>query len=512
MQLKKITTTTRKVLCQRGYTDADINILVNPTSTDLPTPESIPNLTASVEKWLSETPLDSHILVYGDYDVDGISATAILVKYLRHLGFTVTPFIPSRINDGYGLKLTTLERIKFERFNSIVIVDSGTSEQESHQAIARLNIPCLILDHHTPSKNPEPSKYISIVNPRTTESEEYPCSATLAYFAVKHMSKILEQEVGMEGALGLAALASVADVVPITRANHTIIKIGLAELKKIPGIKALMQLSFVTYPTVESVGWKLSPRLNATGRMGDASKSLELILADKENVKALAKEIEEVNSERRKIQDEALANIAQEAKEQAAKGAVVIKGPWNQGIVGIIAAQISSKYHTPTIILAEKDGKLHGSGRIPNGYSLIELLEGTSIDRACYGGHTAAIGIHLPVADFERLKSEVQIAAKSLKVVKGTPKIEVEIELQDINNHEVYALESLHPFGEEFKEPIFGIKGQITKEGDKFFIVQDTRKKPIELEDKTIIANLPEIIPIYIRMLYSGKVSAVLAT
>ena len=493
--MDKVSDITKKLLINRQLI-SHISTLTAPQKTDLPAVESVSTMSSTAQWFLEQITGRKPILIFGDYDVDGISASAILSKYFTSLGCKSTIFIPSRLTDGYGLKLETITKLNISQYEAIIVVDSGTNSEDVHQYIEQLAIPTVILDHHTKSINLREYKHLKIVNPRIN-NEFYACSATLAYLFVMSCSPELSNEY-----IGPAAMASITDSVPISLENHTIIKYGLTHMSKWIGLKVMLQELEIGFPTQTAIGWRIGPRLNAPGRLGNATTALDLLLSTTEaDAKAVLAELEACNSKRKDIQDKILKEATKLAETQADKGAILVSGDWHIGVLGIVAAKLSETFNVPAIVTTATN-PANGSGRAPDGYDLVQLLSDTSLPRTCFGGHARAIGVHIPAPSMQNVTKEFQATATNCKPGSKQAAHELEITTKNVNQKEAYAIECLEPFGEEFPEPIFGIKGKIIEEGNTASIEDEFGKCSITGKKHTCISS---IIPVKIKYTYFGS-------
>jgi len=494
--MEKATALTKKILAKRHKLDQLESILA-PTIENLPKPSAITGLEEASLWFVEQLTGTKPILIFGDYDVDGISAAAILGRFFSSLGFSIKTYIPSRLTDGYGLKLATVAKLDVEKYEGILVVDSGTNAHEVHDYLNGKQIPTLILDHHTAEREPQTSKYVRIVNPRF-KNEFYACSATLAYLFVSAC-------IGVQKAddyIGAAAMASITDSVPICHTNHAIIKYGLPKLNKWVGIHAMLQSLNIGLATTEAVGWRVGPRLNAPGRMGDATPALNLLMiADIKQVGETLNTLENCNNERKKLQDKILKEAAALASLQATKGAILVTGDWHIGVLGIVAAKLTEMFNVPALV-ATSGSIANGSGRTPDGYNLIELLNNTGIDRKYFGGHAGAVGIHIPTDRVDELRAKFQESASSAAPISTKQPIEEMITTKNINRYEAYAIECLGPFGDGFEEPVFGITGIISEENGKLFI-EDAQGK-CSIVGAIVPSITEQTIPVYIRHTYYG--------
>lgn len=439
------------------------------------------------------------ILIIGDYDVDGIASTAIISKLFKYdIGFETEVIIPSR-SDGYGIRLGTLEHLELDNYACIIIVDSGTNVPDVHNLLESNNVPTVILDHHTAGTVLPEYKYVKIINPHLYNGDEQ-CSASLAYkFATVFNSRNLPEF------LGLAAMATLTDCMPLHPNNHSLVKIGLPFLTNNLGINHLIKLNGWGLPTPEIVNWRIGPRLNAPGRMDKATPSLDLLMCETDTeANRLATMLETINQERRNIQDLVLVEAASQAENQT--DFIVVYGDWHHGVAGIIASRLAEQYNLPALVLGKEGNLYRGSGRSANKISLINLFKQTSLNPSTYGGHNEAIGATIPSADLENFIKEIKLAAKMPQGKAPVALFDKVITTLDVTRQEAYALEQLAPFGNTYPEPTFQIFGKLTKIDGIWYVVDNFgkcefltayRSEPI-VTDEAHIVN--------IKLGYSGRV------
>ncbi len=346
----------------------------------------------------------SRITVHGDYDVDGITSTAILVRVLRRLGADVDWYLPSRIDDGYGLAASTVERLAARGTDLLVTVDCAITAVEEVAAARAAGLDVVVTDHHAPRADgalPD----APIVHPRLGG---YPCPDLCAAGVAYKLAQALlagagEDPEGADEDLDLVALATVADVVSLTGENRRLVRAGLRRLAgtRKPGLQALMDVARVDPSAVDesAVGFRLAPRLNAAGRLYRADAGLELLLTDdRERASAVAAELDAVNLERRDVETRIRFEAEALLGEQSAPGApahVLAAEGWHPGVIGIVAARIAERHHRPTVLIALEGAEGTGSGRSIPGFDLLAGLTAGSDELLRYGGHRAAAGLSI---------------------------------------------------------------------------------------------------------------------
>lgn len=361
----------------------------------------------------------SRIVVHGDYDVDGVCATAVMVRALRALGADVGWYLPSRHEDGYGLSAATVARLAGCGTGLLITVDCGITAVEEAALAHASGLEVLISDHHTPRRDGE-LPGCPIVHPRVCG---YPF-AELCGSAVAHK---LAEALGAPTASAdteLVALATVADLVPLVGENRRLVREGLEQLAATarPGLRALMQVSHTDPSALDAscLGFRLAPRINAAGRMGRADGALELLLTgDQQRAGAIAAELDAVNSRRRGTEERIAWEAERMAAELGERATYVLAAPgWHAGVIGIVASKVVERYHRPTIMLTlDRDDPLapaHGSGRSIPGFDLLAALEAAGEHLISYGGHRAAAGLSIAPAQIEAFAEAFERHAREL--------------------------------------------------------------------------------------------------
>lgn len=407
------------------------------------------------------------ITIYGDYDVDGITSCAIMMKLLKKLGGDVDYYVPSRIDEGYGLNKSAIEKIGKKGTNLIITVDNGISSFEEVEFAKELGIDMIITDHHEPRE--EIPDAVAILNPKQPDCN-YPFKELSGVGVVfKIAYALLDMNINaVEEYLDLAALGTVADIVPLLDENRIIVKNGLEKLeattnKGIIALKNMLNLKDKPIDTGK-IGFMIAPRLNAVGRISDAGIAIELLLTEDENkAKELAEVLEDVNRERQNIESKILKQ-AEECIENNLNldydKVIVLSSPdWHPGVIGIVASRITEKYNRPSILIAEKGEEGQGSGRSIPGFNLFEALDNQNISNLLvkYGGHSQAAGLSIKVKDIDLFRKKINMLAKNiLEDETLTPRLGIDMELkEEIGLDLAKQLEFLEPFGYKNPKPLF---------------------------------------------------------
>jgi single-stranded-DNA-specific exonuclease len=385
---------------------------------DLGDPYKLPDMTEAVDHLLKVRQDHEKLAIYGDYDIDGLTATALLRDALKVFGFDVACYIPDRFVEGYGLHTDALKKLKMQGINTVVTVDCGITATEPIAWAAQNNLKIIVTDHHKPSDD-EPIGAVALINPRRV-GNTYPdnnlAGVGVAFALVRALQKKLPDlmpEGQEKWLLDLVALGTVCDVVPLINENRALVHYGLkvARQSRRAGFKALAQecgLDIINL-RAEDFGFKLGPRLNAAGRLEHAKKSLDLLIADDiDTAHDLANQLNILNSQRRQLSDEIYQQALIEAEKYSADAVLVLASPdWSHGVAGLVASRIVDHFGKPTIILQVDNKSAKGSARSVGAFSIIDLLQkhGDLFER--FGGHAAAAGMTLANKNIDKLRKAI---------------------------------------------------------------------------------------------------------
>lgn len=458
------------VLRNRNVHDATAaRDFLNPPAVSLHDPFLLPDMAGAVDRVLQARDAGEHILVHGDYDADGVTSAALLVRALSKLGCNVHYFIPHRQHDRYGLSQRAVKMAGKKGLGLLICVDCGVSDHEMIEQARTEGIEVIVLDHHYPAETLPPGALV--VDPKRTDSR-YPfgelTAVGLAYKFVCALSQRLdipEQSVA-RAFLDLVCVGTIADVAPLVDENRALCSAGLrllGETKK-PGLRALLDICDVNgTPTAMDVAFRIAPRLNAVGRMGDATEALELLLSDSQDAALkLVLNLEALNRQRQREQE----RTYQEAREQAERlldeedypVLVLSREAWHVGVVGIVASKILEEFGRPAIVIVESDDMCHGSGRSLPGFHLAEAFAccGDLLERA--GGHALAGGLTLRRGQITRVRQRLcELASESLDEADLAPRLDLDATIQatEITPVLAQALKGLEPCGHANPSPVF---------------------------------------------------------
>lgn len=472
-----------RVLVSRGHETPELaQRFLSDALTDLPDPFTMKGLKAAVGR-LATAVIERHpVTLYGDYDVDGVTSTALLCTFLGQLGLEVATYIPHRLDEGYGLNLAAIEKIAETGTRLLVTLDCGITSYAEVARANELGLEVIVVDHHAVPETMPPA--LAVMNPLQPGCD-YPtkwlCAGGVTFNLCMGLRKTLRErgyfsdkpEPNLKQHLDLVALATVADVVPLTGANRILVRHGLAELTqgRRPGVRALKAVAGVVGEvTASHVGFRLGPRINAAGRLDDASVGLRCLLAtDEARAAPLAQKLDEANAERQELEKaivEEAAELAGEAVARGAKGLVLSAPSWHPGVVGIVASRVVERFYRPTILVGVHDGVGKGSARSIEGFHLYDAIKSCSGHLKRFGGHRAAAGLtidpqRLPAfaADFER------VCAERLNEDDLIPRLRIDalVAPGELDERTFLALRALGPFGMGNAEPVLALQRQVTK-------------------------------------------------
>lgn len=450
-----------KILVNRGYDTVETaNAFLRPEISALYDPFLLHDMDKAVERLFQAIDNGENIVVYGDYDVDGMTSTAIMTWALELMGANVTYFVPSRFSDGYGPNLANYQKLAADGMQLLVTVDNGVSGKDEIAWLMSQGIDVVITDHHElPADLPVAT---AIVHPRHPDGE-YPFGGLSgAGVAFKVASALLEEPA--DEVLDLAALGTVADVMSLTDENRIIVKQGLENLKldPRPGLSALLAAAGTQLSDIDSstIGFTIAPRLNSLGRLEDATTGVQLLLMDDdESAKSLAEHVNELNQKRQQLVNDITVAAQAQAQELSADPVLVVAGEgWHEGVLGIVASKLVEQTDKPAIVLTINDDEMKGSGRSVAAFDLFNALDGHRDLMTNFGGHASAAGMTIPTDNLAKIRSVLkdEAAKQSLATAqKAQLQIAAEVTAADFTQQNFDNLQVLAPFGEGNPEPLF---------------------------------------------------------
>jgi single-stranded-DNA-specific exonuclease len=469
-----------RVLWSRGHrTVDDARRFFSPTLDDLHPASLLKDMDRAVERMHCAITQREKILLYGDYDVDGTSAVVVLKKGIELLGGQASFHVPHRLRDGYGMRSEVVEEAAAAGVALIVSVDTGIRANLVVEHARTLGIDVIVTDHHLPEAELPPA--VAVLNPNRPDCpypEKNLCGAGVAF----KLMDALAVRFGWEGSkraklldsfLKIVAIATVADVVPLTGENRVIVKRGLEGLQEVrnPGLRALLDVSGFPAseppPSASQVAFRVAPRINAAGRMDSASDVIEMFLTnDPARAKELAEKLHELNKDRQQTEAEIAQTILKlciDIPVTDDDSALVFAGDnWHRGVVGIVASRVVERYHRPAFILSIENGVASGSGRSIAAFHLLDALESMPELFSKFGGHRQAAGVTMDAAHIESFRTRFRAyAAEHLTPADFERELMLdgEVDFSEINDASVAEILSLAPFGMGNPAPMFALRG-----------------------------------------------------
>ncbi len=458
-----------KVLINRGLDDSEtIHRFLHPQLNDLRDPYAMTGMRDGVQRVTQAFCNNEKMIIYGDYDVDGITATTLLYMVLGKLGGNVDYYLPNRLVEGYGLSRDGIDEAKSRGVTLIITVDTGITAIEEVEYARSVGLDVIITDHHEPGEIIP--KATAVINPKT-DGDNYPDELSGVGVAFKFAQALYQahnqDERDLDEHLDLVAMGTAADIVPLVGENRVLTKFGIRQIARTtkPGLKSLTFVAGLMGKDISTgqVVFILAPRINALGRLGDAKEAVRLLSTRDEKVASeIARKLDDENKRRKEIDETTLRealNQIDEVVDLKNDRAIVLAGEgWHQGVIGIVASRIVERYHLPTIMISVTDGEGKGSARSIPGFHLCEALKECEHLLIKYGGHKYAAGLSIRDDRIEEFREEFKrVSVNHLSDEDITPKlhIDLEIELTDINDHLMQTIEEFSPFGPQNMRPVF---------------------------------------------------------
>lgn len=476
--------------------DEDVRIFITPTRDDFHNPFLFKGMDIAVDRIIKAINNKEKILIYGDYDVDGITSTTVLKKYLMDRGISVDTYIPNRLHEGYGLNKKAIDTIKERNIDLIITVDCGISAIEEVDYAVRLGMDIIVTDHHEVGE--KLPNALAVIDAKRKDNT-YPFRALAGVGVVFKLIQALSIKLEIKPEeylkyLDLVCVGTISDIVPLEGENRTIAKLGLMLIKvtRNLGLRELIKSSGYKEIDSNTISFGVAPRINACGRMGHEEKSLKLFLAeDLESATKITKELNEYNTLRQStekaIYEEAIQEIDRNHLDE--KNSIVLGGKgWHHGVIGIVSSKVTDKYYKPSILLSFEDDIAKGSGRSVPGFDLYEGLTKCEDLLEKYGGHSMAVGLTLKKENLEKFKERFEQIAKEKNIKELVPIIYIddELKLKDINMDLVKGLSILEPFGEANKVPLFLIRNLKI---DSIRALSEGRHLKLTLRDENFVIN-----------------------
>jgi single-stranded-DNA-specific exonuclease len=459
-----------RLLMRKGFaTSEEVETFLRPRLSSLSDPFLLPNMRAAVERISRALDRNERIVLFGDYDVDGVTSIALLAEVLCAYGSAPELFLPLRMEEGYGLSRESIERcLEQNKPRLLITVDCGTSSVGEIVDLTQRGVEVIVVDHHEP-KSALPD-CIAIVNPKIDPNSpfHYLCSVGIVFKLCHALLKTRPlDEFDLKARLDLIALGTVADIVPLRGENRLFVQRGAIEIARStrPGLKKLIEVSGVRPPILtEDIGFRLGPRLNAAGRLSTAEKSLQLLLTkDEGEAAALADVLDKQNRERQSVEKEvflaAEEQIARDYNPMRDAAIVVGERGWHTGVLGIVASRISRKYHRPSIVIGVEANAIgKGSGRSIEGFNLVEALNHCPELLEKFGGHEMAAGLTIREEKIDEFAMKFRRAARELlsdERLQPCLRLDHELAFSDLSFDFLHWHEMLQPFGNGNPHPLF---------------------------------------------------------
>ena len=455
------------LLCSRGIVAKEqVDLYLSPTRKDFYNPFLMPDMQKAVDRIINAIENKEKVIIYGDYDVDGITSTTVLKQFLAERGLIVDWYIPNRLNEGYGLNKNAIKEINDKGYKLIITVDCGISALEEIKYANDLGMEVIVTDHHEPVE--VLPQCLAVVDAKRKDNI-YPYNQLAGVGVVFKLIQALSIKLNLEEKeflkfLDLVAVGTISDIVPLKDENRVIAKLGLklVEVTKNIGLKTL--ISVLGFKKIDStaISFGVAPRINASGRMGVQEKALNLFLTDNyEEAKKITQELNEFNNDRQAEEQKIFKEALEMLKKENNKSCIILGNEnWHHGVIGIVASKITDMYFKPSILLCFEGNEGKGSGRSIPGFDLHKALMECSKDIKKFGGHSMAIGITIEKDKFESFKNDFEKYAEQTNIKEIVPivNIDAEISLKDLSIDIVKQLELLEPFGEANKMPQFLFK------------------------------------------------------
>ena len=475
-----ISNITAQLLINRGITDAaGATDFMKCSLASCSDPFLLKDMDKAVFRVKKSISRGEKILIYGDYDVDGMTGVAVLSSALKNLGAIVATYIPNRLEEGYGLNMGAIKKAHKSGVHLIVTVDCGITSFKEVEYANSLNIDVIVTDHHEILESRIPPAY-AVINALQDDCT-YPFKHLAGVGIAFKLTKALYEDTPLfaEDFLDLVSLGTVADIAPLIGENRILTKYGLGELNRRGriGLKALMDVAGLNGKDISSghIGFVLGPRINAMGRVGSPQKALDLLLSeDESDALKLAKILNTENRSRQKIEaailEEALSKLEREVNFKHHRVIVLGSENWHPGVIGIVASRIADRFYRPTILIS-LDGKLgKGSGRSIENFHLFEYLLRCKDHLVGFGGHESACGITIDKGKIDEFRDRInEEAAKDVEESVFSPKLDIDMDipLNMLSERVIAEIESLSPFGSDNPRPVLASRNLIVKDGPR---------------------------------------------
>jgi single-stranded-DNA-specific exonuclease len=473
----KVNPIVARVLCLRGHSDPEAAArFLQPSLSHLHDPLMLADMGLAVDRTLAALARREKIAIHGDYDVDGITSTVMLRRALELLGADVVHFIPERLREGYGLQPETIERLHTQGVGLVISVDCGIRGIEAARRARELGLDLIITDHHEPGAELPPA--LAVINPKRHDCrypDKHLAGVGVALKFVQALCARCDRNKWMPGFVKIAAIGTLADIVPLVGENRVIAKLGLEMLSKGPhkvGLRALLDVAGLGGRTIESshVAFAIAPRVNAAGRMSTPDIAARLLLASDETmaveVKALAEQLDAENTRRQQEEAAVTASarrIVETDPDVGAPSVLVVAGDgWHRGVIGIVASKLVEAFHRPAVVLSLDDGVAYGSCRSIPGFDILEALEACAPLFMRFGGHRQAAGLTMEAGRVKELRAAINRHADTRlgpDDLRPRLRIDAAVSFRGLNGDLAHEVTGLAPFGAGNPRPLFSASG-----------------------------------------------------
>ena len=482
------------VISNKNLTSS-VDVFLNPTRNDFYDPFLMPDMEIAVDRIIKAIESKEKVIIYGDYDVDGITSITVLKSFLKDRGLDVGSYIPNRLDEGYGLNKNAIENIVKQGYTLMITVDCGISCIDEIEYANSLGIETIVTDHHEPAETLP--KALAVVDAKRKDNK-YPYNQLAGVGVCFKVAQAISKKYNLDEKeylkyLDLVCVGTISDIVPLVDENRVISKLGLklVAVTKNIGLRALIDSIGAKNVDSSLISFGIAPRINACGRLGYEQEALKLFFT--ENIveaQEIARKLNKYKAERQqkevKIYNESIEMIENGEKNNSC----IILGhkDWHHGVIGIVSSKVTEMYYKPSILIGFEDGEGTGSGRSIHGFDLHEALGKCQDHIERFGGHSMAIGISVKESEFEAFKKDVEQYVKNAHIDDLVPiiKIDKEINDNDIKIETVNELKMLEPFGEANKMPIFIYKNLKI---DSIRALSEGKHIKLTLRDKNIVID-----------------------
>lgn len=451
-----------EILINRKVDLDQIKQFLNPTRHDFHDPFFMPDMEKAVSRILEAMEKKEKIVIYGDYDVDGITSITVLKKFFADRGISVDSYIPNRLEEGYGLNKEAIDTLK--DYDLMITVDCGISGIEEIDYAVSLGIDVVVTDHHEPTE--VLPKALAVVDAKRKDNQ-YPFNQLAGVGVCFKLIQAISLKMGLPDKeylkyLDIVCVGTISDIVPLVDENRVIAKLGLKLVSQTKNIGLRCLLESIGYKKVDStsISFGVAPRINACGRMGFEKEALRLFLTDSvEEAREIAKRLDQYNQERqtaeKKIFEEAVQMIETSEKDKA--GIILGSPNWHHGVIGIVSSKVTDLYFKPSVLVCFEGEEGKGSGRSIPGFDLHHALTECSSHLTKFGGHSMAVGVTIQKSEFEDFKEEFEnfLQNSNIRDIIPIVYIDEEVSLKEIDLETVKQIQLLEPFGEANKMPLF---------------------------------------------------------